>query len=372
MHKQPLVDKKNSTNPTPMKVLAVVSTKTNINIVRPEAEQFITMHQMGIRVDIICDRDSEYAERFLAANMKIVGEYPKNKKDAKATAAIRSLLISEKYDILHALHRKSIACGIRAAKDLPVKIVAYRGSSGLYWHDPTAYQTALNPRVDKVICVCNDIKRQLSKQLFFDKSKAITIYKGHRMEWYKNIPKADLSELNIPKDAFVIACPANNRKWKGIPTFLNAINLLPKSANIHLLLIGMGMDTPFYVKKINENQNRDKIHTLGFRNDILSILSASHVVMQTSYKNEGLSRSTIEAMSQGVVPIVTDAGGNPELVIDKQCGLVVPVRNAKAMADAILQLYSDNTLYSQLSRAAIERIKNDFTIEKTARETINV
>jgi glycosyltransferase involved in cell wall biosynthesis len=355
-----------------IKVLAIVYTQGSISVFRPEAEQFIEMQKLGVRVDIMCHKNSPYEQIFKENGLNIVGEFPKSKKDKEAEFAIRKLLIDGEYDILHVLERRSIACGVRAAKNLPVKVVAYRGASGLYWHDPTAYENALNPRVDKVICVCNDIRDNLKKQLFFKKDKAVTIYKGHRLNWYADVEKSDLSDLNIPKDAFILACSANNRKWKGIPTFLDAVGLLPPENNIHILLIGNGMDTRFYKNKIASNKNKERIHVLGFRSDVLGVVKNAHVIMQTSYKNEGLSRSTIEGMSMGLVPIVTNAGGNAELVEDGKCGLVVPVKNARKMADAILKVYKNKELWNCYSNSAIQRIQMHFTVEKTALETIDI
>lgn len=355
-----------------MKVLAIVGTYGNATVIRPETEQFLEMHNMGIHVDIMCHPDTEYEKIFASSGMKIVGSFPHNKKDEKATAAIRNLLEKENYDILHVLGRTSIACGIRAAKNLPVKIVAYRGASGLYWHDPTAYENVLNPRVDKVICVCNDIRDNLHKQLFFKKSKAVTVYKGHRMPWYQSVQASNLSTLNIPPNAFIIACSANNRKWKGIPTFLEALNLIPDEYNFQVLLLGNGMDTPFYKKRISNNRNTDKIHVLGYQENVLEIVKNAHVAMQTSYKNEGLSRSTIEAMSMGVVPVVTNAGGNAELVLHEKCGLVVPVKDAQEMANALITLYKDRELLQKFSKASKQRIADCFSVEQTAIETIKV
>ena len=235
-----------------MKILAIVYTLGEIHVNRPEAEQFILMHKMGISVDIMCNKDSEYEQIFKDAGLKIVGNYPKSKNDKKAIQEIRELIIKENYVILHLLRRKSIACGIKAARDLPIKIVVYRGASGLYWHDPTAYENALNPHVDKVICVCERIKEDISKQLFFNKNKAVTIYKGHNHVWYDNVEKADLSNFKTPEKTIIVSCIAINRKWKGIPTLLDAIDLLPKKANIHVLLIGNGMDTRYYRTKISK------------------------------------------------------------------------------------------------------------------------
>ena len=350
----------------------IIYTQDDNHVIRSEADQFIVMHKMGIEVDIMCHEDSEYRQIFIDAGLKVVGDFPKSKNDKYSIKQIRKLLIHEKYDILHVLRRQAIACGLRAAKGLPVKIVVYRGASGLYWHDPTAYENALNPRVDKVICVCDRIRGDICKQLFFNKRKAITIYKGHNHVWYSDVPKADLGDLKLPKNAVIVACIANNRKWKGVPTLLDAFDQLPVKEEIHLLLIGHGMDTAYYVSKIAKNTNHEKIHTLGFIPNALNVMAASDIVVQSSYKNEGLSRSTIEAMSLGVAPVVTDAGGNPELVQDGKCGIVVPIKNPTKLSEAILKLSQNHELRAQYAQAAIKRIKEDFTIEKTASETIKV
>jgi glycosyltransferase involved in cell wall biosynthesis len=77
-----------------------------------------------------------------------------------------------------------------------------------------------------------------------------------------------------------------------------------------------------------------------------------------------------EAMIGGAVPIVTDSGGSPELVQDGKSGFVVPPGEAQPFTDRILQLYNDRELHQRMSEAAQERIRTDFTVEETARQTI--
>lgn len=355
-----------------MRILVILTTGSSIHSLRPEIEYFIKMHQMGISIDVCTHTDSEYAKILKKEGINIVGGFPTSKNDKRIIQQIRTLLKTNRYDIVHTLRKKAIACALKAAKGLNVKVVVYRGASGLYWHDPSAYQSALNPRVDKVICVCNDIRDNLRKQLFFKKAKAVTVYKGHSLEWYKDIKAIDRKELGLSEDDFVLACTANNRKWKGISIFLDAINLLPTDSKINILLVGNGMDSPYYQKKINTNINKDKIHVLGFRDDAMAIAKTADVMMQTSYKNEGLSRSTIEGMALGCAPIVTNAGGNAELVLDNECGLVIPTKDAKAMANAIIKLYNDPQLLNSFATKSYQRIQDHFTVEKTARETIAV
>ena len=75
-------------------------------------------------------------------------------------------------------------------------------------------------------------------------------------------------------------------------------------------------------------------------------------------------------MIGGTVPIVTDSGGSPELVQDGKSGFVVPPGEAQPITDRILELYNDRELHKRLGKAALERIRNDFTVEETARQTM--
>jgi glycosyltransferase involved in cell wall biosynthesis len=114
------------------------------------------------------------------------------------------------------------------------------------------------------------------------------------------------------------------------------------------------------------------VHRLGFRQDAPSITAACDVFVLPSVKREGLSRSLIEAMAYGVAPVVTDCGGSPELVEQGVSGIVVPVRDAAALANAIEQLARDSKLRDRYGHAARKRIDSDFKIENTIEQTINV
>lgn len=155
------------------------------------------------------------------------------------------------HDILLLYNSKAIINGLKAAKDLPVKIILYRGYTGnINWWDPTAYAKFLNPRVDKIICNAKAIQELLEKQLFFPKGKAVTINKGHDLSWYEGVETMDIhKEFDIPKDAFVITCVANARRMKGMKYLTKAMDYIPIDKPIHLLLVGSGLDSPDIMKR---------------------------------------------------------------------------------------------------------------------------
>jgi glycosyltransferase involved in cell wall biosynthesis len=94
------------------------------------------------------------------------------------------------------------------------------------------------------------------------------------------------------------------------------------------------------------------------------------VFVLPSTKREGLARSLIEAMAYGVAPVVTDCGGSPELVQNGVSGLVVPVADSGALAEAIRTLHDDAALRNRLGAGARERIGRDFRIEDTIAKTL--
>ncbi len=132
------------------------------------------------------------------------------------------------------------------------------------------------------------------------------------------------------------------------------------------------MDEPALTRRIAASTARRRIHVAGFRADAPALTAACDVFVLPSRKREGLARSLIEAMAYGVAPIVTDCGGSPELVVDGECGIVVPVDDVAAIAAAIRQLREDPELRARYGQAARQRIGTRFRIDDTIRQTADL
>jgi glycosyltransferase involved in cell wall biosynthesis len=215
------------------------------------------------------------------------------------------------------------------------------------------------------------VEDYLRSKLFCGKHKAVTINKGHDVHWYDNNPPTNLhKEFGIPVDAFVLVNIANNRRMKGIPYLLKALNSLPEEANIHLLLVGRDMDTSENLAILQKGKTANRVHFTGFRNDVLNIVAASDVFVLPSIKGESITKSVIESMSLGTPAIISDIPGNIELVEDGVSGLVFPSKNSNALSVAILKLYNDREFCNKLGINArkhiAENLSNTQTIEKTA------
>jgi L-malate glycosyltransferase len=82
--------------------------------------------------------------------------------------------------------------------------------------------------------------------------------------------------------------------------------------------------------------------------------------------SEGLPMSLLQSMSLGTPAILTDVDGMGEVLRLTQSGLLVPVGDAAAFAEAIVKLAGDEGLRAELSRRALEAYETRFTIETMA------
>jgi glycosyltransferase involved in cell wall biosynthesis len=339
---------------------------------RPEAEVFLGLHSNEFEVTLMTYKGSYYANLFEERGIRVIDFQPESKFNKGEIAFIRNELINGQYDIVHLFNSQAIGAGIKAAKNLPVKVVLYRGYTGnIHWWDPTAYLKFLHPRVDKIICNSIGVEQLIRRNSIFNANKCITINKGHRVEWYDGIQPIDLQKEGIPAGAFVITCVGNNRRMKGIPYLLKALQYLPENLPIHLVLVGRNMDTGSNLRLLEKGGNREKVHFLGFREDNLNLVAASNIFVLPSIYGESITKSVIEAMALGIAPVVTDIPGNIELVDDEVNGLVVPRKNPQALAEAIVKLYNNPDLCSRYGQKSKDRIETNLnssvTIEQTAK-----
>jgi glycosyltransferase involved in cell wall biosynthesis len=109
----------------------------------------------------------------------------------------------------------------------------------------------------------------------------------------------------------------------------------------------------------------DHFHVIGRRRDVTDFLRACDVFIFPSLY-EGLGIALIEAMAAGCACVATSAGPIPEVVTDGEDGILVPPGDADAIATAVCELLSDESLRTQLGTAASNTAFSRFQPEKSA------
>ncbi|NAZ71293.1 glycosyltransferase [Vibrio toranzoniae] len=357
-----------------IKLLAVTHhSRPNINPIRPEASQIIGLHHSGaVDVTVLCNPGSGLIDYFEKQGIKVLTDPLDKKLSTSTIKKIRQLITSEDIDILHLFNNIACSNGATAAIGTKAKVIAYRGQTGnISRFDPTSYINMLHPRLNKIICVANKVRDDLKQHIWGDKNKPVTVYKGHDQSWYQK-SAADLSSLNLPNDSFKLSLVANLRPRKGLHVLMDAVSLLPTDINLDVLLVGADPKSEKIQEMINRSGKPNRIHALGYRTDAPEVAAASDLTILPTTKREGLCRAVLEANSYGVPAIVSDTGGNAELVANGETGLVVAPGDAQQLADAILKLYNDRELCQQFGRAAKQRVIDKFNVEQGVQATLDV
>ena len=349
-----------------MKIL-VVSNYRGYHTCRPEAEIFVGLKKLGHDITVMTYPDADYFERFHENGIRVIPNHPTKKYDREFIRFLQEELKRGDYDVLQLYNNKAISNGVRSARGINVNVVIYRGASwNMSWLNPINYLKFFHPRVDYVICNSEEIREKFLAVPFFNAERAITIFKGHDTNWYKNTRPHDIrSELGISKDDLLLVNVANNRRFKAIPDLMKAMKYIPKESKISLLVIGRDMDTSEIKRLRNESGNADKIHFLGYRKDAINIVAASDIFVLPSIGGESLTKSVIEAMSLGVVPMISDIRGNEPLVDDGINGFVFKKSNPKDLAEKILYAYENQQLLPDMSTKSKLKINTDIHTSNT-------
>lgn len=342
---------------------------------RPTLETLAGLARRGCLIHASCPPKPGASELLAAAGVRLLDFEITERYDREGIRRLRAELIAGDYDLMHVFGNRGLQNGVIALRGFATGLVAYRGRVGnVSFLDPFSWLRYLNPRIDHVICVSDAVREYFIKMwpplLRAPDSKYVRIYKGHDPAWY-DIAPADLTAFGIPTDAFVVTSIANYRKHKGINEVVEALGHLPPELPVHLVLVGK-MDSPELDRLIAGLPKPSRVHRVGYRNDAPAFAAASDAFVLSTTIPEGLPRSVIEAMALSRACIVTNFGGQAELVEHEVSGLQVPPGDPAAIAAAIERLHGNPALRQALGAAARERIANDFNIAQTIDETLEV
>jgi glycosyltransferase involved in cell wall biosynthesis len=338
---------------------------------RPESSIIAGMAQMGHETTWIGPVPHPYHELLSNAGVELLPCEPKSKLDLSSVTKMRSYLKKIRPDAVCAFTGKTIAIMNLALlfSGLSPKRIAYRGAmSGVSALDPTSYLTYRNPHIDAIMCVSEAVRTDLLDS-GFNPNKLFTIHKGHDASWYTATSKEALKkEFSIPKEHLVFGYVANMRDNKGVDVFLKASAYLPPEFPVTFLFIGRPEEDEINKLTTSHPEISSRCRFAGFRKDSTALIGACDIAAQLSKWREGLPKTAIEAMIQGVPLIATPVGGTKELVIHEETGIFVPPENPEEVASAVIRLANDSALRELMGEASRVRMTTFLRIEDTVKK----
>jgi len=171
--------------------------------------------------------------------------------------------------------------------------------------------------------------------------------------------------LGIPKHAPVALFVGRLTRDKGIPELMDAFSqLCDRCPELLLLLVGCfedGDPLPVGTRKALETNSR--VIFAGAVQDTAPYYAAADVVILPSHR-EGLPTVILEAQASGKPVIGACATGIVDVVADGETGLLFPIGDVPALAEAIAKIISDRDLATKLARAGQEQVQRHFQQEQ--------
>jgi glycosyltransferase involved in cell wall biosynthesis len=148
---------------------------------------------------------------------------------------------------------------------------------------------------------------------------------------------------------------------KNLPMLLEAFAQVARQTPANLILVGPGSDREALRHLAVERGIADHVQFVGAVPDPVEHLRAADLFVLPSLA-EGMSNSLLEAMATGLPCVVSEIGGNTDLITDRQTGRLVAGANPDAWAATLIELLSDLERARQLGVRARESIDHDFSL----------
>ena len=184
-------------------------------------------------------------------------------------------------------------------------------------------------------------------------------------------------ELDLPPEGPFLLCVGRLDPQKGHLTLLDSMaRILQREPDARLVLVGGAQQAePDYVAALRTRAAAGdlvgKVVFAGERTDVPRLMAACDVFVLTS-EWEGFGLVLVEAMAAGKPVVATRVSGIPEVVLDRETGILVPSRNPEALATAVLKLLADPAEQRRLGTNGYHRVHTYFTADRMVDETIAI
>ena len=296
----------------------------------------------------------------------------RNSLDVQSARAIADLINKNGIDIVHAhVGRDYLVAALACHKAPESKLVLTRHHY-LPLKRNLVYRWMLAD-VSAVIAVSDSVRESVIERLDLPPDRVHVIPNWIDPERFEPIEREAARAMFQLKSNLIVACIGQITPEKGQEEFVRAAGRIAKiRTDVEFLIVGEENQPgePFTEQLIDLADTLgiiEKISFLGYIHHIPQLLSAVDVVVVPSW-DEGFSLVTIEAMAAGRPVLACNVGGIGRIIKENVSGLLVPPRNAQALADKLLWLLSDPALRERLGahgrRDVHERFNRDQIIDR--------
>jgi glycosyltransferase involved in cell wall biosynthesis len=295
-------------------------------------------------------------------------------QDFRSLLALRRCFAGEKFDVVHTHTPKAGLLGPVAARLAGVPVIVHT-IHGLLFHDkmpasrralfwPPEKWTAIftthllsQSREDIDVAVQTHVA-PLSKVQYLGNGIDVEHFSGDT-----NVNRTEFTKGAIGPDDFVVGCVGRLVYDKGFRELFEAAEMLvPRFPNLKFVVVGpeeSDQNDAIEPHRLEELKRRGIVHFLGWRDDTRSCYAIMDAFALPSHR-EGVPRACMEAAAMRLPVVASNIRGCREIVVDGESGILVPVRDASRLAEAITRLMEDRELRRRMGDRGREHICVNF------------
>jgi glycosyltransferase involved in cell wall biosynthesis len=318
--------------------------------------------RLGVRQRVVTAGGSELARRLSASGVPVREVRWNAGLDPRALSAVRAELRVPALLHAHDAHALSVA-GIgrwgRPARLVVTRRVDFHLRRRGFWR-----------RADRVIAISDAVAAVLRAD-GIDPTRITVVRSGVDLDEAIGAQRGGhRARLGIPDQAPLAVHLGALVPHKDQATIVRAAaHARSRAPDLHWIIAGEGELRGALASAIERQGLGDRVYLAGQVPDPLSLLAEADLYVMSS-REEGLGTSVLDAMARGIPVASTSAGGIPEMLADG-AGLMVPIGDAAALADAVVRIVRDPALRERLATRARETARR-FTAERMAAEVLTV
>jgi glycosyltransferase involved in cell wall biosynthesis len=299
-------------------------------------------------------------------------------QDLRSLLALRRCFEEEKFDVVHTHTPKAGLLGPVAARLAGIPVIVHT-IHGLLFHDqmkgsrralfwlPEKWTATFATRIlsqsreDVEVAVRTHVTSR-SKIQYLGNGIDVRHFSGKT-----RVDRAEFTNGAIGPDDFVVGCVGRLVYDKGFRELFEAAEMLvPRFPNLKFVVIGpeeSDQNDAIEPHRLKELKRRGIVHFLGWRDDTRSCYALMDAFALPSHR-EGVPRACMEAAAMKLPIVASNIRGCREIVVDGESGILVPVRNAARLAEAITRLMEDRDLCRRMGERGREHVCTNFDHRK--------
>ncbi|MBI5077282.1 glycosyltransferase family 4 protein [Candidatus Falkowbacteria bacterium] len=227
---------------------------------------------------------------------------------------------------------------------------------------------------DAIIVDSKEVKRYGQSFKVAPESKVHQIYMGIDLERFKPCGDEQKVEfrrrLNIPIEKIIVGAISRLVNDKGIETIIECADALKTNFNVEFLILGEGEQREKFEKMITARGLNEKIHLLGYINDVLPYLQAFDIFFLPTWR-EGFGVVFAEAQACGIPVISSKIAPLDEVVSDNCSGFLFPPNSVVQFVEATIKLF-DKERRRKMGECGVKHIRENFDLRRINEQTLSL